>query len=396
MPNYNYVESTGVIVPDTGTLRSDVEAEWQTALGQDLPLDPETPQGVMITMETEARDSVVRNNVEVANQINPDLAGGIWLDAIWSLTGGSRRAATRSELTGVEFRGVPGTIIPIGSIATVANGGARFRTTSVITLNAIGLATGSMESVDTGPVAAAAGSLIEVASSVLGWEQVINPTDAALGQLEESDVSARRRRRNTLALQSNGPVEAIISRLYDTPEVRSVSFRENKSWEPLTIDGITLTPKSIYACVEGGTNADVADALMDSRAVGPDYNGQVMVQVRDEWSGQLYDVKFDRPVEIFFQARFTVKSSALDAFTIIPNAVELYANGEIDGEVGLVVNQDLSPFELAAAVSSVEPRIFITKVEISTDGINWSTAEAPILLNEIARLPKSSVQVVVI
>lgn len=73
--------------------------------GQDLDISPETPQGVLITMETENRDAIVRNNAELANQINPDLAGGVFLDAIWALMGGARDA-TRSILTQVQFGGV--------------------------------------------------------------------------------------------------------------------------------------------------------------------------------------------------------------------------------------------------------------------------------------------------
>ncbi|MBP3932282.1 MAG: hypothetical protein J6D44_00175, partial [Pseudomonas sp.] len=97
MADYNYIVSTGVIVPDTASLRSEVEAEYKSVLGADLPVTPETPQGVLITAEVESRDGMVRNNAELANQINPDIAGGVWLDAIWALTRGKRRGATRSR-----------------------------------------------------------------------------------------------------------------------------------------------------------------------------------------------------------------------------------------------------------------------------------------------------------
>lgn len=394
MANFNYIASTGTIMPDTSEIRGEVEAEWRSAFGQDLAVDPETPQGVMITMETESRDSIVRNNAQLANQINPDIAGGVWLDAIWSLTGGSRRGATRSTLSGVEFRGIASTIIPAGSIATVSPSGARFRTTSTLILDGLGFAVGPMECEITGPVSVAAGALNEVASSVLGWEQVYNPTAATIGQDAESDIASRRRRRNTLALQSNGSPEAIISRLYDTDGVRSLSFRENIGSAAIVIDGVTIPGHCIYACVEGGQDADVARSLFESKAVGPGYAGSVTTQVTDDSSGQVYDVKYDRPTEITYQARFTIKPTNLDALNIIQGAITRYTAGELEGDAGLVVNQDLSPFELAGAVNIVEPRIFITKVEISSDGLTWSTSDAPIKINEVARLPASAVQVV--
>lgn len=396
MVDFNYVVSTGVIVPDTSTLRDEVVAEWRSSFGQDLPVTSETPQGVIITMEVEARDAMVRNNAEVANQINPDLAGGVWLDALWALTGGSRGGASRSRLDGVEFRGTALTLIPAGSIAIVQGSGAQFYTTANILLDGTGFATGTMESVNTGPIAAPIGQLVEVASSVLGWEQVINPNAAELGRVVESDISGRRRRRQTLALQSVSMAEAITSRLYNVDDVRSLSYRENITNAPIVIDGITLVPHSIYVCVDGGSDADVASALLETKSGGANWNGLVSLNLVEPASGQIYEVKFDRPIERTFLARVTVKNSTLSVQTIIPSAVALYAAGELEGEPGLVVGEDLSAFELAGAVNQVEPRIFVSKVEISEDGITWSSNDVPIAINEVVRLPESAVSVIVV
>jgi hypothetical protein len=55
----------------------------------------------------------------------------------------------------------------------------------------------------------------------------------------------------------------------------------------------------------------------------------------------------------------------------------------------------VSPFEISAAINNIEPRLFITKVELSTDGQNWLMGTIPIKLNEVARLHRGSVQVVI-
>lgn len=44
MASYQYIESTGVIVPDTETLLDEVQQVWRGILGEDMPVDPETPQ----------------------------------------------------------------------------------------------------------------------------------------------------------------------------------------------------------------------------------------------------------------------------------------------------------------------------------------------------------------
>lgn len=395
MADFNYITSEGVIVPDTSTIRDEVIADWRSAFGQDLVVTPETPQGIFITQDTQIRDGVARNNAELANQINPDLAGGVWLDAIWSLTRGSRRPATHSILTGVVLSGIPTTLVPAGSVAVVSSTGERFLTTANALINSSGTATVNMRAERTGPVAAPALSLDQVASSVLGWETVSNPTAAVLGREVESDVASRNRRRNTLALQSIAAPEAIISRLYDIDGVRSLAFRENVTDTTMEIDGVMIRYHSVWVCVEGGTDAEIARALLDTKTLGAGWTGEVIVPTVEPVSGQTYNVQFDRPSETTLFARFTISPTTLDAQTIIPRAVRLYADGEIDGEMGLVVGQSVSPFELAGAVNQVEPRIFVRKVELSTDGASWFSGDFSVSLNQIARIPESAVQVVV-
>ena len=391
MADYQYITSTGVILPDTSVIRDEVESEWRAAFGQDLVVTSETPQGAMITIDVESRDGMVRNNAELANQINPDIAGGIFLDAIWALTRGRRRSATRSVLSGVEFRGIPGTIIPSRSVAVVETTGARFLTSIDLVIGPAGLVTGQMVAEDTGPVAAPAGTLTQVASSVLGWEQVTNPTSAALGADRETDIASRKRRRNTLALQSISLPEAVISRVYGVDGVRSLSFRDNDTNTTQVIDGVSLVPHSVWVCVDGGEETDIATALLASKTGGAGWNGDVLVSLIEPASGQAYAVRFDRPQELNRILRITVKPTTLDAQAIILQAIQQYQAGELDGEDGLVVGEDLSPFEIAGAINEVEPRIFVKKVESSVDGLSWSTAIIDASINQVFRIVSTQV-----
>lgn len=391
MADYQYITSTGVIVPDTSVIRDEVISEWRAAFGQDLVVTSETPQGAMITIDVESRDGMVRNNAELANQINPDIAGGVFLDAIWALTRGRRRSATRSVLSGVEFRGIPGTIIPSRSVAVVETTGARFLTSIDLVIGPSGLVTGQMVAEDTGPIAAPSGTLTQVASSVLGWEQVNNPTSAALGADRETDVASRKRRRNTLALQSISLPEAVISRVYGVDGVRSMTFRDNDTNSTQVIDGVTLLPHSVWVCVDGGEETDIATALLASKTGGAGWNGDVLVSLIEPASGQACGVRFDRPEELGRVLRITVKPTTLDAQTIILQAVTQYQAGELDGEDGLVVGEDLSPFEIAGAINELEPRIFVKKVESSLDGLSWSTAIIEANINQVFRITSTQV-----
>ena len=393
---YQYINSTGVIVPDTAETRATVEAEFQSVFGTDMPLDPSTPQGGLVTLLTEARDGMVRNNAELANQINPDLAGGVFLSAIWRFTGGKRRPGSFSRLIGVELAGQPNTLIPAGSIATASESGAQFATTAAVLIGPLGTVTSDFQALEAGPINVPIGGLDSIASGVLGWETVSNPSAAIPGKLVEGDIPARLRRRQTLALQTISSTEAIISALYDTDGVESLSFRENVAPTTQVIDGITMVAHSIYACVDGGADEAVAFVLMREKTDGAAFNGAVTVNVTQPLSNQVIPVQFDRPDEIQVFVRFTVRPSPLDVQNIIPDTIIAYRDGEIPGDRGFTVGTSVSPFELSGAVHQVAPSIFVTKVELSTDsGATWSTNSVPVALDQVARVTRSSVLVVI-
>jgi hypothetical protein len=396
MSNYEYVVASGLLVPDTADLLEEVKEEWRETYGADVILEPETSQGAIVVQDTEVRDASVRNNVAVANQINPDYAGGPFLDAIWALTDGDRRPATRSTIAGVVLGGQNGTLVPINSVAVVTTSGARFLTASAVIIGEVtpGLATVDMVAEDFGPIGVAIGGLNAVASGVLGWETVTNPTAAIPGALAESDIASRRRRRLTLALQSVAMPEAIISALMDIDEVESLTFRENYTDVDATIDGIFLKKHSIWVCVRGGTDAQIGNALLEAKSMGCGYNGAVTVNVVEAASGQTYVINFDRPTLVTLFVRVTAKFNNTDGATIIPNATMAYATGELEGDAGLVVGASVSPWEIAGAINQVEPRIKVTKVELSTDGITWNSNVLAIALDHQADLTIARVLVV--
>lgn len=397
MADYGFIVETGVIVPDTADQLAQVQSEYRTAFGDDLDVSPETPQGVLIAAETESRDSVARNNAALANQINPNLAGGVFLDALWAITGGARFVATPSVIRDVELAGIPGAIIPEGAIASAGTDGARFALTGAVVLDALGQGLGVFQSIELGAFPVAVGAFNTIVTGVLGWETVNNPYAAEEGEPEESDAAARRRRRATLALQSVSLPEAIISGINDLPGVKSMSFRENVTNAPVTFEGVTLAPHSVYACVDGGLDNDIGLMLLRKKSMGAGWNGDTTVTVQDPYSGQDYAVKFDRPDDINIYMRVTVRAGA--PFADVPNTVRdailQYANGEQTDEDGFVVGGDVSAFEIASAVNRIAAPIYIINLEMSVDNVTFSTATIPITIGQVARTAPGFINVTV-
>ena len=397
---YDYITSTGTVVPDTSTLQAEVEDEYRAALGADIVVTPNTPQGTLITAEVIARTGVIGNNAALANQINPNLAEGVFLDAIWALTGGQREAATRSVVPGCVLTGLPGLVIPAGSQAALADGTLFESVSGLILSNPGGTGTVDFQAVDTGPISVNVGALNQIVTGILGWDAITNPTAATLGQDEESDFDSRQRRRNTLSLQNVALPAAITSALYGGDiGVRSLTFRENVTSVTQTIDGVSMGAHSIFVCVDGGTDLDVATILLANKSLGCDWNGSTTVNVTDPASHQVYTVEFQRPAVIEVQVRVTVRN--IGALSSIPDTVRQaimdYVNGLLPGEAGFVVGASVSSFELGGAVARQVPGLQVVKCEISliTPTV-WSTDEITIRIDQIAFLQSGNIQVVIV
>lgn len=395
---YDFRDENGVIVPTTGAVLADVIQEYKDIFGEDLNPALNTPQGLLITAETLARTTVLANNCQIANQINPNFAGGIFLDAIGRLTDFLRKPA-EFTLVAADLTGEPGTTISAFSQAKESVTGNVFELVSTVTLDGSGQGSGVFRAVNSGPIMVPPGTLTQIVSGgVLGWETVNNPNEqSSVGTAEQSDEEYRNERNLTLASQGITLSEAIISGVRQVNGVASVLFRQNNTNSNMVIDGVTLVPHSIYVCVDGGIDADIANVIQE-KTMGLAFNGSTTVNITDEFSGQIIPVKFDKPTEVPILVRATAKQNqnTQDIETAIRDAIDNYANGKLTLEQGLTVGQTVSPFELAGAVNREYPQIYIGKMEISLTGsINYTTNEIPIGINQKATIAKQDITVIV-
>lgn len=398
MADYQYLDDTGVIVPSTSTILTDVTTEYTSTFGTDLVTTPDSPAGVLINAEALARTEVVQNNAAVANQINPNIAAGTFLDAIGALLGIQRTAQTQTYVTAVTVTGVAGTVIPAGSFAATA-AGDQFTSVTSVTIGSGGTASVDFRSVAYGAIPCGAGALTTVVSAVLGWETVTNPTAGALGTATQSDVGFRAFRNNTLGYQGVALPVAIISALYNVNGVTSVWLQENVADTTQTINGISMVSHSIYAVVNGGSSVDIAAALLENKSSGAAWVGGTSVSVIEPASGQTYVVKFDyaTPVGISIAVTTTNGNS-----TNITNAILAYAAGTVANfplETGTAwgIGGTISCFEIAAAISAQYPSYIITNVEIKlTVGGTFATTPLTMAVNQIATTSTGEITVTVV
>lgn len=242
---------------------------FRAALGSDLSLEAENIQSELISVESEAFADVDGQGVDIGNNNNPTVASGRWLDDIVSFLGFVRQGATRSTVTAT-IGGVDQTIIPARSIAETI-GGDQFRTTADVTIPPGGSATVQFESVNTGPVPAAANSLRTIITQVLGWNSVDNAASAALGRNEETDTELRDRYNLSLSVNNIGTSDSLRARLLALNGVTDCLILENSTNADVAAAanrGVAVSAHTIASVVEGGNASDIVEVLGRHKPLG--------------------------------------------------------------------------------------------------------------------------------
>ena len=389
---YNYITATGVVVPDTADIKSQVQEEYKNALGNDLILTDSTPQGRLIDAETSARINLIRTAAVVANAINPNTSYGFFLDALCALTGCVRRGESRTRVTAT-LGGTPNTVVPANSLAETSDN-KEFFLENDVTLDINGIGTGVFLSTEFGAVQCPAGALNKVKTTVLGWETVINANDGVLGSATESDRDLKVRRLETL-YAGRSLLGSVSSKLAAVENIQSWVIRQNYKQVPQTVNGISLKPHSVYVCAYGGADADIGMALYMSVPAGCDYTGNTDVTVTDPWTQQQYEVSFQRPTEVQIDVKVYVRISTGtgDVTGTIKQAIQEYQEGMVENIDGLQIGVSVSPFEIASAINIRVPGVFVQQVQIAKHGEALSTAAIAISIAEIARISGDNITI---
>jgi hypothetical protein len=383
MAQYNFIIDTGTIQVDTASLLSDVQSEFQAALGSGINLAASTPQGTLMQAESIARAFVMQNNSALANMINPNLSEGTFLDALCAFTGTQRGVNIPTAVSGVSFVNQSLTqsiTIPAG--ARVSDGSGNIWTVfAALTIAANTTVTGILNAQNPGPVSMTIPVSpnppinLTIIDGVVGWGlcQVPNTASQILGTLSLTDAQLKIARMQQLAIQGVGSSLAIASQLAAVPNVTSYNIVENNTGTVTTVNGITFTlPNAMWVCVAGtATSAAIAQALYAAHPGGGawDYGGSGMgtpvsspngVQVTDPATGLPYYVKYTSPIAltgyVYIQVHNLYSTAAYQA---VQNAIMNYATGQEAGEPGLTIGASFSAYEIAGAVNRQLPGIYV-------------------------------------
>jgi uncharacterized phage protein gp47/JayE len=256
----------------------------------------------LLTTETLVRVVVVADSTAYTVTIDG-------IPAIYNSDG----SATEAEIVAGLIIAIPAAVPTVTASATI--NGDEILITSVDPLDAKAVELDSnlsfatvtslinMQAKVVGAVPAPIDQLLDIKTNISGVNSSTNKEEAKLGNVLETDEELRLRRNTELSKTGATSVNAIADRVDLVEDVRSTVVLENFTD---SIDGNSLTPHSIKVIVDGGSDADVALAIFNSKPVGTDMNGAESVAVVDSM-GISRNVLFDRPtgVTIYIEVTLT-------------------------------------------------------------------------------------------
>lgn len=311
----------GYVGKPSSQVQSEVDAGLQGILGTSSGTQPDetiplqTKAGQLKTLITNSLSAMWDLVGSLVAQLDPNQASGSGLAVLSSLTGTVQIPASFSTVQET-LTGVPGTVVPAGSIVGVPNTGSQFISTAnatitgltawsnnsgagtayalgvVITANGnvyvcitpgvgattgtgpaskassitdggvvwkwIGIGTGAIsvlfQASVVGVIGADSGELSQIITPIFGWQSSYNLLDAVVGSLLETDASLRARRDAELHSEGGPPVDGIRTNVLK-----------------VLVDGAGVTNCTVLQ--NNTDDTDVNDLPPHSVMVIADYNG---------------------------------------------------------------------------------------------------------------------------
>lgn len=366
MSEVNYVDETGLHVQTRAEIVTELEDEFKAIYGADIALTANSPDKQMIEIFAQAKVDMLELAADIYNSFDLTAAVGRVLDSRAAINGIVRRAATYTKtmidvtldrtttLNGVDTSSTPFTISD--------EAGTKFVLEATVTENA-GTPSLSFRAEDFGVVEVTQDSLTSIVTVTLGVTAVNNPSASYQdGVEEETDVDLRVRRRASVALPSEGYLEGLQGALLGISGVTDCVVYENGT----SVEDAFLVPgHSIWAIVDGGSDADIADVLYRKRNAGCGMKGDEVVAVM-QVNGAELEVRFDRPVYEDLYLDFTITS--IDPLHTVDDGALIAA---IYAQLTYGIYEPADTSAIIILIKTLDPLAVITDAQASDNGSDW-------------------------
>lgn len=302
---------TGPVAPDTSAVLEAQQNLFQQAFDNKLNTEASTPQGQLMTSLAAIVQDKNSKLLYLANMFNPATSEGMFQDALAKIYFIDRHGAQATTVQ-VTCTGAAGTVIPGADTSNdparvAAEDGTQYYCTTGGTIPPSGSIVLPFECVQPGAVELDAHDIVSIVQAIPGWDTADNESVGVTGNSVESQQAFETRRYASVAMNSRSMLASVYSRVANLDGVLDILVRQNRGDNPKEDNGVSLKPHSIYVCVLGGADAEIAEAIYNTVSGGCDYNGETSVEYTDPTTGAVETILFQRPEEFEFAIEVTIR-----------------------------------------------------------------------------------------
>ena len=360
-----------------------MQANAQGIFGANVNTSENSPLGMFMKVIAFAIGTLWQVAEDVYFSAYKDTATGIQLDRVCQYIGITRKPADRATGS-VIFTGTAGTVIPANTIVKADE--ILFWTLTAVTVGVDGTVSANIMALEAGVIGnVQPGTINALFKTVSGVSAVINTLSTSGGDESESDDELRTRFDQSISAGGSSTTSSIEAHIYAVQDVIDVDVTENETMT--TVDSVP--PKAISCFVYGGVDADIAQAIFETKGAGIQAYGSTVVTVTDT-KGIGHQIGFSRPTVIPIYVNVTLTKDVsifpLNGATTIETAIIKYIGGLAADSVeynGLGVGDDVIYTKIIGLCHSVSG-VTDVDVEISTDNVTFITDNIAITSKQVA------------
>ena len=360
----NQIDGNGIQVQSYTDIVTELVTEFQTIYGSDVNTGANTPDGNLINILALSKADMLDLNVQTYNSFDIDQAVGVALDRAAQYCGISRKGGVYTQVT---VQVVAASAITLAgndtsSPFTVSDtNGNLFQLVTSATLS-VGSNSLTFIAVKIGYLQILANTLTVQVTPVLGVTSVNNSAVPTInGSDQETDAQLRIRIQRSNGLSGTGDYSRLLASILQISGLTNAMVFVNNG---ATTDGHTVPAHSVWVVVDGGADADVANAIYSNLPAGCGMKGSTSINVT-QVDSSTYAILFDRVVAQNLYVKFAVASKTSASIDQTALAAYLSAN------YILTINQMADITSLSALVYKYSNDLYITGVKVSKDNTNW-------------------------
>ena len=360
----NLIDASGIQIQTYQDIVTELNTVFRDIYGSDVNLEASSPDGQLVNILALAKADMLDMNVQTYNSFDLDQAVGTALDRAAQYCGIFRKGGVYTQViiqvvasAGVTIAGqdtaTPFTISDIN--------GNLFQLVTTTTLS-VGSQNLTFQAAAIGYVQILANTLTVQVTPVLGVTSVNNSAVPVLnGSDQESDAAFRIRIQRSNGLLGTSAYARMLKALLQISGLTNAFVYLNHS---NVTDVHNVPGHSVYIIVDGGTDADIAEAIYANLDAGCGMVGSVSVPVTQIDASQ-FTILFDRVIVQNLYVKFAAVSKSGVAVDHAVLAAYLAAN------YILTISELADITSISALVHQYSSDLYITGVKVSLDNTNW-------------------------